>query len=78
MIIYKGLQRWYDPSHGGEFRGHSDFTVEEDETLGEAISKVFKATDDAYWKKPVPKGRCYRVHLSFAVYEDTAESTESI
>ena len=69
MRLYKPLTRWWDPTHGGEYRAHVDFVVEAPETFAEAVWSVFRGSPDSYWNTPVDAGRVRKVHLELAVFE---------
>lgn len=69
MKIHKGISIWWDRTHGGEIRLHTDFIVGVDEGFAEALAELFKD-----FKLPKPEDRggggVKKVHLEMSIYEE--------
>jgi len=70
MKEYKDLSRWRSETHGGEWRCHADFTVEDEETFTEAFAQLFERTEDGYFRD---KGILKKIHFEMSVFEVRGE-----
>lgn len=72
---YKDISMWYDPTHGGEHRVHSDFTMEADEDFASALAELFKD----FTSLP-PEGRegggQKKCHLNMSIYEESIKERD--
>lgn len=69
MKVYKRLSRWWEDNHGGEFKVHADFTIQEGETFAGALANLFENDPgyERYWQRPTPESWERKIHLQMSV-----------
>jgi hypothetical protein len=71
MKIFKSLSRWWDSTHGGEWKIHIDFVVEPGESLVEGFRQAVESKgEEPFWQVPLMGGQYYKVHLTASIHED--------
>ena len=69
MKKHKDISCWWDSTHGGEHRLHTDFSVGINEKFAEALAELFKD-----FEPPKPEGRegggIKKVHLTMSIFQE--------
>jgi len=71
LKIFKSLSRWWDNTHGGEWKIHIDFAVEPGESLLDGVKKAIESRNrEPFWNHICTDSEYYKIHLTASIHQD--------